>query len=272
MSETIIKDLFQYREFISDKVNRYIFRGIEDIEFKLIPKIGRLYDEYSLDKDTLTEIESNIFKTFTLKATEYQKLPDKDMYTLALAQHHGLATRLLDWTTDPFVALYFAIKNTNNKCSVVYAYEHGFNIKTKIEIDEDGETYIGEVGEAIIDFPRYTNDFFFLPPIVSPRISAQSGILQAFPDPTEPFTNEGLIKIKIDGEDIKQQIRESLNLYGYNEYRLFPNIDNLCNFLNDSIKNNILKSSEDKTRQDKTQTEAVTIEGCSSNNGLLEEI
>ncbi|WP_294967206.1 FRG domain-containing protein [Sulfurimonas sp.] len=235
-NDVIIKNLVEYREFITDKVDYFLFRGVEEIDFKLIPKIGRYYEDYEVDKKTLERIESDIFKTFTLKATEYQNLPDKAMYSLALAQHHGLATRLLDWTTDPFVALYFAIKNNDDKCSVVYAYEHSFNIRTIMELEDEGETYSSEVGEAIITHPRYTEDFFFLPPIVSPRISAQSGILQAFPDPTVPFVDDKLVRVRIEGEAIKQQIRESLNLYGYNEHRLFPTIDNLCNFLNENNK------------------------------------
>jgi len=239
-NEIRIKDLYHYREFISDKVDNFLFRGVEDIDYKLIPKIGRLFEGFVVDEETRKRIETEIFLNFTLKATEYQDLPDKAMYTLALAQHHGLATRLLDWTTDPFVALYFALKQTGynsiNKPSVVYAYKHSFNIKTKALIEEDGETYMSEVGEGIINTPRYPRDFFFLPPIVSPRISAQSGILQAFPDPTKPFDDDTIVKLIIEGEGLKQKIRGSLNLYGYNEHRLFPTIDNLCNFLNENNK------------------------------------
>jgi|GEM_PF-866248 len=232
-----IKDLYHYRKCISDQVDYYLFRGVENIDFELIPKIGRYFDEIDIDIETRKRIEAEIFINFKLKATEYQTLPDKDMYTLALAQHHGLATRLLDWTTDPFVALYFALKKTeNNKPSVVYAYEHSFNIKTTMDVVEDEYPVNIEVGEDIINNPRYDEDYFFLPPIVSPRISAQAGILQAFPDPTKPFVNDKLIRYIIEGEDLKQQIRESLNLYGYNEHRLFPTIDNLCNFLNENNK------------------------------------
>ncbi|WP_171393668.1 type I restriction-modification system subunit M [Vibrio mediterranei] len=85
-----------------------VYRGIKDEDFKLEPSIMRL--GYT-DEDELIKAEKRLFKAFKQQALPHlEYTPKNDWEWLALAQHHGLPTRLLDWSKNPLIALYFAIE------------------------------------------------------------------------------------------------------------------------------------------------------------------
>lgn len=142
-----------------------------------------------------------------------QTIPRTDWEWLALAQHHGLPTRLLDWTHSPIVAAYFAVeKEGENGDAVIYAIEEMKTIQTSY----------AAFGPFLVN-----GDLRFDPPSVSPRIIAQDATFTVHQDPMKPFAPTGLEKIIIK-EKFCRNLKGTLNNIGINRAALFPDLDGVA--------------------------------------------
>lgn len=199
-----------------------IYRGLSDIEYQLIPKVGRYFDIIKFKtKENYLKHEKAAFDLFCLKTRHLTDLNFNNKYMfLALAQHHGLATRLMDWTFNPLVALFFAVEkrldNDNERDSVLYRLKHSkFNI----------------------DFNDNSNPFsikkikYFAPYSITPRIKTQQGIFTVHNDPTKPFDHGELEKIPISRKS-RKELKEALYEYGISRETLFPDLDGISETIN----------------------------------------
>src|SRR5262249_37335757 len=86
----------------------YVFRGLSSGGYKLESSLKRLghADVQS------AFIEGRLIESFRKYAHGQFDEKSSDWHWISLAQHHGLPTRLLDWTYSPFVALHFATSDT----------------------------------------------------------------------------------------------------------------------------------------------------------------
>ncbi len=111
-----------------------IFRGIADSEYDLLPGLARL-------KHTENDTEKELINDFlTHRPDAFSGLADFDI--LAKMQHYGLPTRLLDFSINPLVALYFACESKISKNGRILCHN--------TYLQNDSEAFISEICTAAI--------------------------------------------------------------------------------------------------------------------------
>ena len=226
-----LDSLAEFIDFFKERVcDHYIFRGVSNFDYHLISKIGRTLKNIGDPKKFLRQ-EKTLLELFKSKATAHTGMQQLTNWQwLVLAQHYGLSTRLLDWTENPLVALYF--------CSLG-------------NIENRGALYLWHFSEAINI--SETNPFevessgFFVPPYLTNRIVAQSSIfsISAMPwkELKDDFSGE-VMKIGIS-KDFKIELRNLLPRLGINQRTIFSDLDSYAKDIDSLFETKLCRSGSD---------------------------
>lgn len=189
-----------------------IFRGLRKVSYPLIPSVGR-YAPFG--KTKFPAMEKRILSLFREMALPFlSHRPEHDWEWLAVGQHHGLPTRMMDWTYNPLVAAFFAVeKEEESEDSVVYCFWGGRTLKD-----------FGADPLQIKSIARYR------PSHITQRIAAQSGLFTVHPNPKEPLSHGSLRRFIIRNE-ARREIKRTLNKYGISRRHLFPGLEGIASDL-----------------------------------------
>jgi hypothetical protein len=161
-------------------------------------------------------------------ACRHVALPVSPLDALALAQHHGLATPLLDWTSNPLVALYFAAAGGESRDGAVYTTS-----PPPMDVLAADPTIEKVGGPRVLtsDLRDKYPWFGYIPRVLNPRIDRQSGLFTYHPWRSKPL--EPLHTIRVPA-DLKTDLLYTLDIMGVNHSTVFPDLDGLSAYVNDS--------------------------------------
>ena len=226
-----IKSISDYIEKIESYNHQGIslFRGQKE-DWNLLPKLARKKITIGSTNRTpkLDQKEKELIEEFRKRSSPY--LPEKfsnDIWELlSIAQHHGLSTRLLDWSTNPLAALWFTVRNGIGSKSREYGTVWFYRAEKEDVVTNETKSPFNSDRTMV-----------YIPSHVTLRITAQNSVFTvhkyiSLHDWFYKFESNRrekvkLLKIKIY-KDLYTDFEKQLDTYGFNEASMFPGLDGIA--------------------------------------------
>ena len=249
--EIIVDSWSMFRELVAGpEYKSWSFRGQANSDWQLYSSLSRHLLNFKIDKRAWSEQESRIVRIFKRKAHLFlEHVPDEEdsFQWLALMQHHGAPTRLLDFTWSPFVAAFFALEKATVAAAVwavciseVWNTKHKFYRKVGVLTQDD--LNLRNPG----NYEKYfqPNEFSFVaygePFVMNQRLVAQSGtfivpgllespvedILSKYPNPRNT-----IVKFTLNTEKMRDESMYALYNMNITNATLFPGLDGMARSL-----------------------------------------
>ena len=223
----------------------FAFRGMPDAREDLVTGLARL-------GGASDQTEPHILRAFRKYARPEEAAGSSLWNWLALAQHHGLPTRLLDWTYSPYVALHFmtATMETFDRDGVVWAvdYVRANGLLPQVLKDIAGRASAGVftadmIDEAVTSLAKLDElgkgepfVLFLEPPSLDARIVNQFALFSMMSSPTARLDHwlsarPDLYRRLVVPAALKWEVRDKLDQANVTERVLFPGLDGLSRWL-----------------------------------------
>jgi hypothetical protein len=232
---------------ISRHRSRHAFRGVSDESYRLESGLMRLGGPY-------LRLESHLLRNFKKYAHRSVVEQDSLWHWLSVAQHHGLPTRLLDWTYSPLVALHFATWEMEKHdvdgavWKVDYSKAHQLLPRRVREaLEREGAQIftvemLSETVASLGDLDGLSSpgggDFviFFEPPSLDDRIVNQFAYFSVLSRADRTMddwmqSHPGIWRKIVIPKELKWEVRDKLDESNISERVLFPGLDGLSQWL-----------------------------------------
>lgn len=224
--------------------SNFAYRGLADQAWGLETSLRRLGGDY-------VSVERPLLRSFR-KYAEPNSIPADTLWVrLSVAQHHGLPTRLIDWTVSPKVAAHFATAEEEHydKDGVIWCVDV---VKARTFLPEGllavlMQEYAFLFSVEMLEFIAELNEFdsmgkaqpfvlFLEPPSLDARIVNQGAIMSVMPGATlalDEFleAHPDLFYRIVIPKGLKWEVRDKLDQDNVTERMLFPGLDGLSRWL-----------------------------------------
>ncbi len=235
------------------------YRGVNNSDYCLTPKIFRKRESRYNEREILLD-----YKQYLPQLSPNYSFPKDVLKILADMQHQGIPTRLLDWTTSPLIALFFACEKTNMEVDSKIFILNPWRLWKKIVLDGNKNInsdihqihiytrallslYQGKSNYLIdeivgvlkkeysfeISKESFNDKFKIAFPFVSSfsndRIVAQKGCftIHGLNESSIECQEQGTLHKLIIAKSAKKKIIEELNLLGIDDYSVFPDYEGM---------------------------------------------
>jgi hypothetical protein len=228
-----IEPIHSWNEFVrkvgSPPYNSWAFRGHANGNWPLLSALGRYLDTY-IEEEYWERQEARILRIFQRKAHLYltNPPPGEDRFQwLALMQHHGGPTRLLDFTWSPYVAAFFALERAEKEAAV-----WALNPARLENVTERLNQFLEAEGSGLIGIGE--------PFVMNKRLIAQSGtfiVTKQVGTPIESLVGnyedpkDTLVKFELVRSLVRNDSMRALFTMNITQATLFPDLDGLARSL-----------------------------------------
>lgn len=216
---------------------RLLFRGHDTTEYKILPTCARPHTFLTKSKVLNAKDERDIFERFRRRSHDLLGAQQGAGKALLVARHHGLPVRLIDWTSNPLAALFFACCGKENNDAHLWAIRRRRNIR-KYEFAD-----LFEIGETAALFRKMNNTATYLrvidPVYNSDRIRAQDGYFtvhgprgesleSVFPRLTPKNSDFDRVICWTIAKDRKLELIQQLSQLGVTRRTVYPDLDGIA--------------------------------------------
>ena len=243
-AQHFVYEIFNLRGSINNQ--KLLYRGLSSSSYKLQPMVGRPLKYAGKEVLLDTTSEKDLLHRFRRRAYPHIGRAITAGEAIFMARHHGLPTRLLDWTANALFSLYFACYEHHDQDGKIWAMlrwpDEGYDIDAfklaQLKTEEKVFDYRMRGGDPSNDAIKIVHPFYN-----TPRLLAQDGAFTIHSHPQksiEDYNGKVFKKSNLDihalycwcvPKDNKKNIVEGLSGLGITHRSVYPDLDGIARSL-----------------------------------------